>query len=193
MASTFVCLMSGSINEWWLYSLGTSRICYFPMYHFSEITLQFFIGTKDFIRTCQELLDSAKTASHSQMEIAVNCLLWWWSTTLEKKTPPGKQGLPLVRENKSELGWPQTASLILRNPIGNTQLAYRLVMCECLHVCARLCVYILPVYVHTFVYMSKNIYDIKSQNLITQNPKTWTPQGNTEVSAEPLMLGKVEI
>lgn len=161
------------------------------MYHFSGITLQFFIGTKYFIRTCHELLDSAKTASHSQMEIAINCLLWWWSTTLEKKTPPGKQSLPLVRDNKSELGWPQAASLILRNSIGNTQLAYRLVMFECLHVCACFCVYILQVYMCTFVYISKNIYDVKNQNLITQKSKDWTPQGNTQKSQQNLWcLGK---
>lgn len=54
------------------YSLGTRRSCYFQMDYFSGMTLQFFIGTKDLIRTCQELLGSAKITFHLQMEMAIN-------------------------------------------------------------------------------------------------------------------------
>lgn len=46
------------------------------MDYFSGMTLQFFIGTKDLIRTCQELLGSAKITFHLQMEMAINHLQW---------------------------------------------------------------------------------------------------------------------
>lgn len=42
--------------------------------YLSGVTLQFFTEIKDLIRTCQELLGSAKMTSHSQVKMTLNHL-----------------------------------------------------------------------------------------------------------------------
>lgn len=78
-----------------------------------------------------------------------------------------------MEREKDKIGLAKRASLMLRNPIDNTWVAFRLKIYLCVRVCVHvlLFVHIICVYMYVCIYLSINIYHVKNQNQRPQKAK----------------------
>ena len=144
MASMYIDLICGWINEWWVYSLTPAEII------ISQWTLSVDDFTKDLFRTCQELLNSAEVVFHSQMDMAINHLQWW------------KAGFGIGERECERVGLAKRAFFLLRKLIDNTWGAFRLKLymyvCACTWARACMCLCLCISYVYMCSFMSIHMY-----------------------------------